>query len=64
MLSAEIEIVFVIVAGILLVVIGNIVFSFPPATAGPFTQERPIKVIFANPPSTVAPGAVPHRKLS
>ena len=33
-----------------------------PATAGPFTQERPIKMTFANPSSVVASGAVPHRR--
>lgn len=29
------------------------------ATAGPFTQERPIQMVFADPPRVVAP--VPHR---
>ena len=31
------------------------------ATAGPFTQERPIQMVFADPPRVVAPRAVPLR---
>jgi hypothetical protein len=31
-------------------------------TAGTTTQERPVEMIFANPPRIVAPGAVPHRR--
>jgi hypothetical protein len=31
------------------------------AAAGPATQERAISMIFANPASIVAPGAVPHQ---
>jgi hypothetical protein len=31
------------------------------ATAGPFTQERPIQMVFSDPPCVVAPRAVPHR---
>ena len=31
------------------------------ATAGPFAQERPIEVIFTNPPSVVTPRTVLHR---
>jgi hypothetical protein len=50
------------------VVIGRIGFvavrarcAGAPATTGPFSQERPIEVIFTNPPSVVTPRTVPHQ---
>ena len=33
-----------------------------PAATGPSTQERPVDMVFANPPRIVASGAVPHRR--